>query len=119
MERHRGRFEPGQLRTLQRRVRDWRAMHGPPKEVFFEQVHPPGREAQFDFTHATELEVTIAGELFEHLFFELVLSFSGWRYVELAFGETFEAMLSGVQGALWDLGGVVEVGSRQQWSSGS
>lgn len=84
-------------------------MHGPPKEVFFEQVHPPGREAQFDFTHATELDVTIAGELFEHLFFELMLSFSGWRYVELAFGETFEAMLSGVQGAFWDLGGVVEV----------
>ena len=109
MERHRGRFEPGQLRTLQRRVRDWRAMHGPPKEVFFEQVHPPGREAQFDFTHATELHVTIAGEPFEHLFFELMLSFSGWRYVELAFGETFEAMLSGVQGAFWDLGGVVEV----------
>lgn len=109
LERHRDRFEPGQLRTLQRRVRDWRAMHGPPKEVFFEQVHPPGREAQFDFTRANELGITIAGEPFEHLFFELMLSFSGWRYVELAFGETFEAMLSGVQGAFWELGGVVEV----------
>jgi len=109
MDRHRGGFAPGQLRTLQRRVRDWRAMYGPAKEVFFEQVHPPGREAQFDFTHGTELGVTIAGERFEHLFFELMLSCSSWRYVELAFGETFEAMLAGVQGAFWELGGVVEV----------
>ena len=109
IDRHPDRFQPGQLRTLQRRMRDWRALHGPAREVFFEQVHPPGREAQFDFTHATELAVTIGGELFEHLFFELLLSCSSWRYVELAFGETFEALLSGVQGAFWELGGVVEV----------
>lgn len=108
-EGHPGRFEPGQLRTLQRRMREWRALHGPPKEVYFEQVHPPGREAQFDFTHATELGVTIAGQVFEHLFFELLLSYSGWRYVALAFGETFEAMLAGLQDAFWELGGVVAV----------
>jgi hypothetical protein len=41
--------------------------------------------------------------------FELVLSYSGWRYVELAFGETLEALVKGVQGALWSLGGVPEV----------
>jgi hypothetical protein len=79
--RHPGRFAPGQLRTLQRRLRDWRAVQGPDREVFFEQVHPPGREAQLDFTHATELGVRIGGEPFEHLLFEFVLSFSGWRYV--------------------------------------
>ena len=108
-ERSPGRFEPGQVRTLQRRVRDWRAIHGPEREVFFEQVHPPGREAQLDFTHATELEVTIAGELLVHLFFELVLTFSGWRFVQIAFGETFEALVSGLQGAFWTLGAVPEV----------
>src|SRR5690606_22663023 len=102
-------FEPGQLRTLQRRMREWRALHGPAREVYFEQVHPPGREAQFDFTHATALGVTIAGEVFAHLFFELVLSYSGWRFVALAFGETFEAMVAGLQDAFWELGGVVAV----------
>lgn len=106
---HPEQFEPGQVRTLQRRIRQWRALHGPAKEVYFEQVHPPGREAQFDFTHASELGVTIAGEAFAHLFFELVLSYSGWRYVALAFGETFEAMVAGLQDAFWDLGGVVAV----------
>lgn len=103
-----GEFEAGQLRTLQRRVRDWRAQYGPHKEVYFPQEHLPGRMGSFDFTHATELGVTIAGELFVHMFFQLVLAYSGWHYVQLAFGETFEALLKGLQGALWALGGVPE-----------
>ena len=101
-----GEFEAGQLRTLQRRVRDWRAERGPDKEVYFPQEHVPGRTASMDFTHATELGVTIAGVLFVHLFFELVLAYSGWRFVQLAHGETFEALVKGLQGALWALGGV-------------
>lgn len=108
-ERYPGRFGAGQLRTLQRRLRDWRAEQGPTKEVFFEQVHPPGREAACDFTHATELGVTIAGRIFEHLLFQLILSYSKWRYVCLAYSETFEALIAGIQGALWSLGGVPHV----------
>ncbi|MCP4593003.1 MAG: IS21 family transposase, partial [bacterium] len=108
-QRYPGRFGEGQLRTLQRRIRDWRALHGPDREVFFEQVHPPGREAQIDFTHGTELGVTIAGVFFPHLFFEFILSYSGWRWVGLAFGETYEALMDGIQGALWALGGSPEV----------
>jgi hypothetical protein len=108
-ERHPGRFGQAQLRTLQRRLRDWRALHGPEQEVFFPQEHPPGREAQLDFTHCGELGVTICGEIFGHLLFEFVLSYSGWRFVDLAFGETFEALVKGLQGALWELGGVPEV----------
>ncbi len=104
-EKHPGQFGIGQLRTLQRRMRDWRALHGPEKEVFFPQEHPPGREAQMDFTHATDLGVTIRGALLEHLLFEFVLSFSGWTWAEVAFGETFEALAAGVQSAVWELGG--------------
>ena len=62
-----GRFAASQLRTLQRRMRDWRALNGPDKEVYFPQVHPPGREAQLDFTNAGKLAVTIAGQDFPHL----------------------------------------------------
>src|SRR3989454_303513 len=108
-ERHGTRYGPSQLRTLQRRVRDWRALHGPGQEVYFEQVHPPGREGAVDFTHATELGVTIAGTLLRHLLFQFVLSASGWRWVAIAFGETFEALVAGLQGALWALGGVPAV----------
>jgi hypothetical protein len=49
-----GRYQPGQLRSLQRRIREWRARSGPPKEVFFSQLHRPGEAMQTDFTHATE-----------------------------------------------------------------
>ena len=108
-ERHPGRFGGSQPRTLQQRIRDHRALHGPDREVYFQQEHPPGREAQVDFTHCTELEVTIGGEPFRHLVFHLVLSHSGWSYAEVCFGETFAALVKGLQGALWELGGVPRV----------
>lgn len=100
-----GRFADGQLRTLQRRFRDWRALNGPGKHVIFPQEHPPGREAAFDFTDATKLGVTIGGKLLRHLLFVFRLSASGWTWFEVAFGETFEALVHGLQGALWELGG--------------
>ena len=108
-ERLPGRFGNSQLRTLQRRVRDHRALHGPDREVYFQQDHPPGREAQVDFTHCSGLGVTIDGETFRHLLFHLVLSHSGWSYAEVCFGETFAALVKGLQGALWELGGVPRV----------
>lgn len=97
------------LRTLQRRVRHWRALQGPPRTVIFPQHHPLGREACIDFTCCNELRVTIAGVLFPHLLFEFVLSASGWTWLCLAFRETFEALVAGLQGALWALGGVPQV----------
>ena len=104
-KKHAGEFGESQLRTLQRRVREWRALHGPEQEVMFAQEHVAGREGAFDFTHATELGVRVGGELLEHLLFEFVLSFSGWTWSAVAYGETFEALSMGVQGALWELGG--------------
>ena len=74
----------------------------------FRAGHEPGRQGSFDFTHGTELAVTILGRAFKHLIFEFVLAFSGWTWVMLAFGETFEALMLGIQGALWELGGVPE-----------
>ena len=108
-EQYPGRFSASQLRTMQRRLQDWRALHGPEREVYFPQEHPPGREAQFDFTHCGELRVTIAGQPHPHLLFQLILSHSGWRYAEVAAGETFLALQEGLQNALWTLGGVPEV----------
>ena len=108
-EKFPGRFSASQLRTLQRRLQDWRALNGPDREVYFPQEHPPGREAQIDFTHGNSLGVTIAGQPFPHLLFQLILSHSGWRYAEVATGETFLALQQGLQAALWTLGGVPQV----------
>jgi Mu transposase, C-terminal domain len=107
--RHGDNYGLGQLRTLQRRMHEWRALHGPGKEVMFEQEHRPGREGAFDFTDATELGVTVAGQVFVHLLFQFVLSFSKWRWVGLAFSETFEALVHGLQDALAVIGGAPHV----------
>jgi hypothetical protein len=103
--RHPGQFYDGQVRTLQRRIRDWRALHGPAKEVFFQQEHVPGREGAFDFTDMRELNVTVGGVVYMHLMFVLRLSFSGWTWTCGAVSESFEALVHGVQGAVWALGG--------------
>ena len=56
-----------------------------------------------DFTHCDSFEVTIGGEPFPHMVFEFILSHSGWRYAQICFSETFAALRSGIQGALWEL----------------
>jgi Mu transposase-like protein len=101
-----GRFPDVQLRTLQRRIKQWRALEGPPKEVFFAQTHEPGRLAESDFTQMNELGVTIAGEPFDHLVYHFVLTYSNWEAGTVCFSESFESLSEGLQNALWELGGV-------------
>ena len=103
-----GRFADGQLRTLQRRIKVWRASAGPPKEVFFAQVHEPGKLAQSDFTNMNKMEVTISGTPFDHLIYHFVLTYSNWETGTVCFSESFESLSHGLQNALWELGGVPE-----------
>ena len=101
-----GRFPDVQLRCLQRRIKQWRALEGPPREVFFAQTHEPGRLAESDFTHMGALGVTIAGEPFDHLVYHFVLTYSNWEAGTVCFSESFESLSEGLQNALWELGGV-------------
>ena len=103
---HPDRFGDGLLRTLQRHVRQWRALEGPPKEVFFPQVYAPGHRGLSDFTAMGKLCVTIAGVVFVHILYHFVLAFSRWEHVEVVEGgESFEALSKGLQNALWQAGG--------------
>ena len=104
--RYPGRFKPGQLRTLQGRVRHWRAIEGPSKEVCFDQVYEPGERAQSDFTCMNELDVTIQGEPFKHLLYHFVLPYSNWETGTVCRSESFEALSEGLQKALRRCGGV-------------
>ncbi len=103
-----GKFADGQLRTLQRRIKHWRAMEGPPKEVFFAQIHIPGELGQSDFTHMNKLGVTISGVPFDHMIYHFVLTYSNWETGTICFSESFESLSQGIQNALWELGGVPE-----------
>lgn len=101
-----GRFQDGQLRTLQRKLKTWRALEGPPKEVFFPQEHRPGEWGASDFCHLTELGITLAGRPFPHLLYHFVLTYSNWETGTLCFSESFESLSAGLQNALFALGGV-------------
>jgi transposase InsO family protein len=101
-------YQESQLRTLQRRVKVWRAQKGQPREVFFPQLHVPGRQAQSDFTHLSDLEVTIAGQPFKHLFYQFTLVYSNWEWGTVCASESWESLSEGLQQALWVLGGVPE-----------
>lgn len=94
-------------RTLERRVRDWRALHGPARDVIFRQTSEPSRMALSDFTDAAELGVTIAGAPLPHRLYHFVLAYSGWEHVGVVLGgESFTALAENLQTALWSLGGV-------------
>ncbi len=104
--RYPGRFSDGQIRSLQRRIKAWRALEGPQKEVFFPQVYYPGVLCESDFTRMGKLEVTIQGQFFDHLLYHFVLPYSNWETGIICFSESFESLSEGLQSALWQLGGV-------------
>lgn len=94
--RYPGRFADGQLRTLQRRIKVWRACCGPGKQVYFPQVHHPGELCQSDFTNMNELGITINGCRFDHLVYHFVLTYSNWETGTVCFSESFESLSQGV-----------------------
>lgn len=97
-------YQDGQLRTLQRRFKTWRAVEGPDKEVIFDQIHIPGSLGASDFTDMNELGISINGELFQHKIFHFVLTYSNWETGSICFSESFESLSSGLQNAIWRLG---------------
>jgi len=107
-EKYLGKYQDGQLRTFQRRVKSWRALDGPPKEVFFPQKHYPGILSESDFTSMNQHEVTINNERFDHIFFHFVLTYSNWETGGICFSESYESLSEGFQNALWELGGVTQ-----------
>ena len=99
----------GTRRTLERRVRSWRAVNGPDREVIFRQEHPPGRMGLSDFTEVADLGVTIAGQILDCQLYHFRLPFSGFEHAHVVLGgESFVALAEGLQNALWALGGVPE-----------
>jgi hypothetical protein len=106
MQRRHADFPDNLRGTLERRIRMWQALNGPEREVIFRQEHPPGQQALSDFTDATELGVSVAGEPLDHRLYHFRLAFSGWQQAHVVLGgESFVALAEGLQNALWALGG--------------
>jgi len=103
-----GKYQDGQLRTFQRRVKQWRVLEGPGQEVFFPQLYKPGQWSESDFTHMNSLGVTIQGAPFDHMIYHFVLCWSNWETGSICFSEGYESLSFGLQNALWKLGGVAK-----------
>jgi transposase InsO family protein len=96
----------GVRRTLERRIRQWRALHGPEREVIFRQTHEPGRLGLSDFTDMADVGVTVAATPLPHRLYHFRLAFSGFEHAHVVLGgESFVALAAGLQDALSALGG--------------
>lgn len=105
-EKYPSKYDGSKLRTLQKRVREWKAVHGPEQEVMFAQEHRPGEMGLSDFTHFKQATITIGGEALDHLLYHYRLAYSGWQYVQvIKGGESFAALSEGLQEALSRSGG--------------
>lgn len=98
----------GQLRTLQRRLRYWKALYGKEKEVMFPQDIKPGVQAQSDWTSMSSLGITIRGEKFNHLLYHFILPYSNWETGDMCYSESYESLSKGFQDSLFELGAIPE-----------
>jgi hypothetical protein len=96
----------GVRRTMERRIRGWRAIHGPDQEVIFRQIHEPGRMGLSDFTDMGDLAIRVAGVVLDHRLYHFRLVYSGFEHAHVILGgESYVALAEGLQNALWALGG--------------
>ena len=110
-----GKYGSGQLRTLQRKIKQWRLLYGEEKEVFFAQVKEPGLSMEVDWTHMNELEICIGGEIYPHLLFHAVLPYSNWQWGMRCKSESYLSLQNGLQRVLGRLGAV----PKQLWVDNS
>ena len=106
MQRRHPDLPEGVRRTMERRIRAWRALHGAEREVIFRQTHEPGRMGLSDFTDMADAGVTIAGAALDHRLYHFRLVYSGFEHAHVILGgESYVALAEGLQNALWTLGG--------------
>jgi transposase InsO family protein len=106
MQRRHPDLHAGVRRTLERRIREWRALHGPERDIVFRQMHEPGRLGLSDFTELHSGEITVGGVALDHRLYHFRLACSGFEHAHVVLGgESYVALAEGLQNALWALGG--------------
>lgn len=106
-DKYPGLYKRAQLRSLQRKMKDWRVLHGKDQSVIFRQNILPGKQSQSDWTSMNELGICIAGKPFPHLLFHFMLPYSGWETFMICSSESFDTLSLGFEKAVWELGGVL------------
>jgi hypothetical protein len=105
----------GTRRTLERRIRAWRAVNGPDREVIFPPGTSAGPHGVVGLHRGHRSRVTVAGQLLDCRLYHFRLPFSGFEHAHVVLGgESFVALAEGLQNALWSLGGVPESAPKRQ-----
>lgn len=104
IEQYPSHYNDKHLRSMQRRIQQWRAEYGKDKSVIFRQNIKPGIQSQSDWTNMNSLNITINNQFFPHLLFHFMLPYSGWETVMLCYSESFETLTLGFERAVWELG---------------
>ena len=107
-ERDGAKYQEGQLRTFQRHISNWRALHRS-QVLSLDQVHQPGEVIQTDGTCMNGLKITIQLETFEHILIHSVLPYSNWEWGRVVQSESLLAIRLGLQSTLVKLGYVPQV----------
>jgi transposase InsO family protein len=106
LQRRHPQLAPNVRRTLERRIRAWRAVHGAEREVIFRQVAQPGQMGLSDFTEMGDGDIRVAGAVLDHRLYHFRLACSGFEHAHVILGgESYVALAEGLQNALWALGG--------------
>lgn len=105
-DKYPGKFTDGQLRTLQRRIKEWKMKQGPSQILSIPQQHLPGNVMELDWTSMNALNISINGVHFKHLLCHTVLTYSNWQWAEIAYSESFLSLKKGFQSAVYQLGAV-------------
>ena len=99
-------YTDSHLRTLQRKVSEWKALNGPSKDIMFPQKHYPGIQALSDFTSMNSINISIDNEPLSHMLYHFRLVYSKYSYIKVILsGESFQALSEGLQEALYEIGG--------------
>jgi transposase len=108
-EKYPGKFDDGQLRTFERRIKEWKMEKGKAEVLSVPQSHAPGKLMELDWTCMNKLMITIDGVHFEHLLCHTIMTYSNWDWAEIAFSESFQSLKKGFQNAVYRLGAVPEI----------
>ena len=102
-------YQKSHLRTLQRRLLQWKGEHESFRATHFAQEWHPGKVMQLDWTWMKELEITIQGEAFIHRLCHAIFPFSNWSWPTICFSESLLSLKEGFQEAAWRAGGLPHV----------
>ena len=105
LDMHPDKLQETQLRSFQRKVKEWRIKYGADKEVFFDQISIPGEMAQVDWLDMNQVKIIIDGEHYKHKLIHFTLNHSNTESATICKSESISAIKIGLRNFLYNTTG--------------